>query len=237
MLYVPLLLALGLEFGDAASTSLAVIMVTSASASVSYFHSRRIDWRLLLTLEPLSTAGAFAGGFFAGHISDFILKIIFSGVLMVTCYLMFRSPVAGVDRMDLPEQGVSAGNQMRSGYRAKLPQLIFISALAGSISGMIGIAGGTLKVPVMVLVGGVPISIAIGTSAAMVGMTAAAGFAGHFASGHFSLLLLMPALIAAILGGQIGPRISQRVKSTQLRKLFAFVLLLVSVVMLVEALW
>jgi len=237
VLYVPLLLALGLGFGDAASTSLAVIMATSASASVSYFRSKRIDWRLLLMLEPLSTAGAFAGGFFSGHISDFILKIIFAGVLMVTGYLMLRSPLAGADVPDFSEQDVLVHSQIRKSYRAKWPQLMSVSALAGAVSGMVGIAGGTMKIPVMVMVGGVPISIAVGTSAAMIGMTAAAGFAGHFALGHFNWLLLLPVLVAAILGGQIGPRISRQLKSTQLRKLFAFVLLFISLAMVVEALW
>jgi hypothetical protein len=236
VLYVPLLLALGLSFSNAAATSLVAIIATSASASVSYYRRHRIDWRLLLTVEPPSFGGAFAGGLFAGHISDFVLKIVFSGVLMVICYLMLRPPVAETSMVDPSGPAVLASTPEESSYHARLPQLMSFSALAGGISGMIGIAGGTLKIPIMVLVGGVPIGIAVGTSAAMVGMTAAAGLAGHLASGHFSLLLLLPVVIAALLGGQIGSRFSLRMKFSRLRRVFAFILLLVSLIMLVEAL-
>ncbi len=236
VLYVPLLLALGLPFANAAATSLVAVVATSASASVSYFRSHRIDWRLILMLEPLSLAGAFAGGMFAGHISGFILKIVFSGFLMVICYLMLRVPVAEASMVDPSEPAASASSLKERDYRIKLPLLMPLMALAGGISGMLGIAGGTLKIPAMVLVGGVPMGIAVGTSAAMVGMTAVAGLAGHFAAGHLSLSLLLPVVIAALLGGQIGPRISQRMKLSWLRTVFAFFLLLVSLIMLVEAL-
>ncbi len=212
-------------------------MATSASASVSYFRRRRIDFRLLLVIEPLAFAGAFAGGFFTGHVDDFILKVVFSGVLMVTSYLMFRPPVAEVDTVDCGSQIPLERSLEKMSYRARLPQLMSVSALAGWMSGMIGIAGGVFKIPVMVLLGGVPVSIAIGTSAAMVGMTAVAGLAGHFASGHLSWPLLLPVVIGALCGGQIGPRISHRMRFSWLRKLFALILLLVSLNMLVQTLW
>jgi uncharacterized membrane protein YfcA len=61
-IYTPLQVGMGIEFHEAATTSLFLIMVTSAAASLVFYKAKRIDWPLALVLETVTTAGGFTGG-------------------------------------------------------------------------------------------------------------------------------------------------------------------------------
>jgi len=81
-------------------------------------------------------------------------------------------------------------------YCVNLALALPIAFVAGVVSGLIGVSGGILKVPMLVLLFGVPMNIAVGSSAFMVGLTAMGGFLGHLAAGHFNwkmALMLAPA--------------------------------------------
>lgn len=73
---------------------------------------------------------------------------------------------------------------------------------------MVGISGGSFKIPLMVLLCGVPMKIAVGTSSLMVGLTALMGFLGHSIAGHFDWRIALPVAIAGLLGGVVGGKIS-----------------------------
>ena len=95
---------------------------------------------------------------------------------------------------------------------------------------MVGIGGGALKVPLMVLLFGIPTPIAIGSSAYMVGLTAAAGLLGHISVGHFDWAAILMLAIPIFIGGQIGSRISIRLDTQHLEKWFSVFILLVAFV-------
>ena len=73
---------------------------------------------------------------------------------------------------------------------------------------MLGISGGSFKIPLMVLAFGVPMKIAIGTSSAMVAVTALMGFTGHTMAGDFNFMWTVPMVCAAVIGGLLGGNIS-----------------------------
>ena len=93
---------------------------------------------------------------------------------------------------------------------------------------MVGIGGGVLKVPLMVLLFGIPIPIAIGSSAFMVGLTATAGLLGHISMGHFDLWAALSLAIPVFIGGQIGSRLSIRLNAQRLSKWFGVFIFLVA---------
>ena len=103
-------------------------------------------------------------------------------------------------------------------YQVNLGIGLPLSFLAGLVCGMVGVGGGILKVPLMVLLLGVPLDIAIGSSTLMIGLTAAAGFAGHLASGHWDWRLSLVLAAAVFAGGQIGSRISIRLDKRKLKR-------------------
>ena len=119
-------------------------------------------------------------------------------------------------------------------YSVDLVLALPLSMLAGLVSGMVGVGGGILKVPLLVLLLGVPLDIAIGSSALMIGLTAAGGFAGHLVNGHWDWKHSLVLAAAVFAGGQIGSRISVRVDKRKLKRGFGWFLLVVAALMLVR---
>jgi uncharacterized membrane protein YfcA len=232
-LYVPILLALGMGVHDAATTSLFVIVATSISAAIIYGRRRIVDWKLALVIEPPTMALAFAGGLMANSIDATLLEAVFAGVLIIVSILMIKP---GTEK----ETGNSHGwghwsrKMGDNSYVVRLPGLMPVTAAAGFVAGMIGISGGIFKVPAMVLIGRVPMRIAIGTSSLMVAATALAGLSGHIVTGSFNVVAALPLAAAAFAGGRLGSSLSIRVNARVLRVLFAIILLLTSVWMIVH---
>ena len=119
-------------------------------------------------------------------------------------------------------------------YVVNLWAAIPITALTGLVAGMVGISGGSFKIPLMVLLCGVPIRIAIGTSSAMVAATALMGFLGHTASGDFNPYWAVPLMIIAVLGGLLGGKLSLKTKPDNLKRIFAYTTLIAAVFMFVN---
>jgi len=107
-------------------------------------------------------------------------------------------------------------------YRVNLWMAIPITALIGFFAGMLGISGGSFKIPLMVLACGVPMKIAIGTSSAMVAVTALMGFLGHSVAGDFNPVWAVPLVCVAALGGLAGGKLSVKTEPLRLKKIFAY---------------
>ncbi|PLX32301.1 MAG: sulfite exporter TauE/SafE family protein, partial [Clostridiales bacterium] len=104
----------------------------------------------------------------------------------------------------------------------------------GFFAGAIGISGGAFKVPLMVLLCGVPMEIAVWTSSAMVATTALKGFAGHMVHGSFDPAFALPLVAMAIAGGFIGSKCAIKSRPRNLKKIFAATNLLAAVIMAVN---
>ena len=100
---------------------------------------------------------------------------------------------------------------------------------------MVGISGGSFKIPLMVLVCGVPMRVAVGTSSAMVAATALMGLAGHSAAGDFNAGWAIPTSVAAVAGGLLGSAFALKTKPVHLKKLFAYTTLAAAVFMAANA--
>lgn len=235
ILYTPIQVLAGIDFHVAATTSLFLIMVTSLSASLVFRQAKKIDWLLVLVLETSTAAGSFAGGFGSGYASEEILSVVFAGVVLVAAYFMIRSMPVGAG--PLSEQGGRFRWHRQLGdqtYDVNLALALPVSFLAGLASGMVGVGGGILKVPMMVLLFGVPMDIAIGSSALMVGVTAAGGFVGHVTVGHWDWRMSLVLAVAVFAGGQIGSRISIGLDKRKLQRGFGWLLLAVALIMIVR---
>jgi uncharacterized protein len=230
VLYTPIQLFFGIEFHTAATTSLFLIMATSLSSTLVFRKAGMVDWPMAFVLESSTTLGAFTGGLFSRRFSGNSLTYLFAAVIAFAAFFMVRRFTA--ER----ECGTLASNfyhwERRRGsetYCINLALALPISFVAGAVSGLIGVAGGILKVPMMVLLFGVPMSIAVGSSAFMVGLTASGGFLGHLAAGQFDwrvALILVPGIF---LGGQIGARRAVKVDKEQMKHYFGYFLAVLAV--------
>lgn len=228
--YVPMLLALSVPMVVAAATSQVLIMAVSFSSLLIFAKAKAVDWKLVLLIEPPTNIGAFLGGFFSPYFPATFSKICFAGVLLIGAYYMYSPPKAALKT----PSGKNHWWQWRSTtvsvpYTLNLPVIIPIMLLAGFVSGMLGVGGGLLKVPAVVVLGGVPMSIAVGSSSLMVGVTALTGFAGHLLRGHFDLQLTAVLAAGVLIGSQIGPRIAVKTDQRRLKKYFALLLVIIAI--------
>jgi hypothetical protein len=121
-------------------------------------------------------------------------------------------------------------------YRIRrLPVALAASLVAGAISGLLGVGGGIVKVPVLNAFCGIPIRVAAATSAFMIGVTGAASAFLYFGRGDVALHLTAAVAVGALPGSLLGARLSQRVEARSLKIIMAVVLLLVGLRMALEA--
>ena len=235
VLYVPILLALGISIYGAAAISLFVIAVMSIPTVIINYRRGTIDWKLAFVLEPPTAVLAFIGGILASSINETILIIIFAGILFVTSIIMVI-PIKDRQSNISPSRGYWSRKKKDESYVIHLRGLIPVSAIAGFLAGMIGVSGGALKLPAMVLIGRVPMRIAIGTSSFMVAITAIAGLSGHVIDGSFNILTALPLAIAAFIGGYIGSSLSSSIKVPILNVFIAVILFLISLWLIISTL-
>lgn len=235
VLYTPFQLWLGIHFYEAAATSLLLILITSISSTIVYRHSHRVDWSLALILEVPTTMGAYLGGILSRWFSTYILASLLVLILIIAAWLMIR-PLNFQDTFGahIEKKKISKWSWQRNwqgkmhsfDLRYVFPVMFVIGALISSV----GISGGVLKVPLMVLFFKVPMSIAVGSSAFMVGLTATAGFLGHATVGHVNWQVVLFLALPIFIGAQLGSRLSVHIQTQKLRGLYGWFLLLVALI-------
>jgi len=231
--YVPALIACGATMHQAATTSQGILFATAVAASLVFQRRRTIDWKLALVIDPPTDVMALIGGYYAHYLPGDVLKLVFAGLLVVAAFLMLRST---------KERHLSA--EKRFGfwrrqfgeyeYVVNLWLTLPITAATGLVAGMVGVSGGSFKVPLMVLACGVPMRVAVGTSSAMVAATALMGFIGHSAAGDLNASWAIPASAVAVVGGIVGGMFSLKIDPKNLKSIFAYTTLVAAAFMTIN---
>lgn len=252
-LLVPVLtLGFGLPLREAVGVSLVSVIVTSSVSAAVYLERHTANLRLGMTLELFSALGAIVGGVLAFSLDERELAGLFALLLAYAAISMLRrrEPDAASDvapaatapvsdavagTVDPPERFVD--RLSGPGYRIRHLGLGMVgSVVAGIVSALLGIGGGTVKVPVMHLVMGVPLRVATATSNLMMGITASASAIIYLFRGGIDPYVAGPTAIGVFLGASVGSRVAHRIDVRILRLLFSAVLLYTAYEMLVKAL-
>jgi uncharacterized membrane protein YfcA len=210
-LTVPLLLALGVEPKAAIALSLAVVGTTAAVAVVSHARAGNVDWRAAARLLPAVAIGGFAGGRAAALFSADALLMGFAGLMAV----------AGI-AMLLPRRPAAHALEPRS------LALALAGVAIGAITGLVGVGGGFLFVPVLALAGGLEMKRAVGTSLVAIAVNAGAALAGQL--GHVELPLALAAGLSsvAVAGALLGARLVSWLPERVLRRAFGALVLAIA---------
>jgi hypothetical protein len=196
--------------------------------------NKAVDWKLALVIDPPTDLAAFIGGYYAHAFPETILKVIFAFLLVLAAYFMMR-PVKEKPEYSGSRFGFWRREYKGNTYVVNLWVVLPITAATGFVAGMVGISGGSFKIPLMVLACGVPMHIAVGTSSAMVAATALMGFLGHMAGGDFNPASTLMLAGTAALGGVLGGLFSLRTKPENLKRIFAFTTLAAAIFMAINA--
>lgn len=224
--YVPVLLAAGMEFHGASTTSLFMIMLASVAATLVFGRKKTVDWKLLFSIVPLAILGSFAGGYAAQFVSVLVLKIIFAAVLIIAAVFMLRPATEGEIPGFMPQSLCWDRCCGEYQYRISMGLLIPATGVAGFIAGMIGVGGGLFVLPLLILLFGCPTRIGVGVSSTYVGIAALPGFVGHLTGGApFDVWVALPLAAAAFVGASLGPLLSLRIGVARLRVVLAVVLI------------
>jgi uncharacterized membrane protein YfcA len=219
ILTVPMLLYVaGLSARAGVATSLFVVGTTSFVALLGHARSGRVDWRVGGLFGTASMMGGYAGGRLARFLPAQYLLLGFTCMMFVTALAMMR-------------RTGHASRQSRPGGSAGLARAALVGVGIGVLTGLIGAGGGFVIVPALVLVSGLPIRTAIGTSLLVITMNSFAGFAGTL--GHASIPWALAAEVAAAsaTGSLVGAPLAKRVGPELLRKGFAWFVLAMALLM------
>ena len=238
-----LTLFLGVPIHQAIAASLVAVVATSTTAAAAYVRNDLSNMRLGMTMETMTVTGALIGGLVGASLSKGVLSAVFGGVMIVvSVYMGLRQRTAQlppIDDEDLGTLGASYYDRnLDCAVRYKvrrLPLGMVASFIAGNVSGLLGVGGGFLKVPAMVLFMGVPVRAAVSTSSFMIGVTACAGSVIYFARGLVDPVVTVPVVLGVTAGAYLGSRLALRVKSSLLAVTLSVVLFVLSVQMILSA--
>ena len=233
--YVPVLVFLGLEIYQAATTGQFILIAAAVASALVYNKQRTLDWKLALLIEPPTNIGAFIGGYYSHIFTGTTLKFVFSGLLVLASLFMLR-PVKQRTYDGAEKKGYWYREFGEHRYAVPLLVAVPVTFFTGFAAGLVGVSGGSFKIPLMVLACGVPMRIAIGTSSAMVAATAASGFIGHALRGDFNPEWALPVAFVAVIGGLIGGRLSVKTDPDRLKLVFTVTTLLAAFFMAANAL-
>ncbi|HKL12755.1 MAG TPA: sulfite exporter TauE/SafE family protein [Halanaerobiales bacterium] len=231
--YILAMITAGISMHYAATTSQLIMMTTAGISMIIFNKNKRVDWKLALVVDPATDIMAFVGGYVAGGFEGYILKLMFAVSLILVTIFMFV-PVKNKDISKVNRLGFWKRNFGEHNYVVNLWLTIPIAGIVGFVAGAIGISGGSFKIPLMVLAGGVPIEVAVGTSSAMVAVTALMGFIGHGLQGNINLPLAIPFVIAAVTGGLIGSKWAIKTKPENLKLIFAVINIAAAIFMIIN---
>lgn len=238
ILIVPILtLGFGVPLPSAVGTSLICVIATSTGAAAINVRAGRADVRLGIVLAAGTVLGAVIGGILAGILPERVLAGLFAALLAYTAATMLRGLLRrradGSDRLADP---MAADGTAAPAYRThRLPLAIGGSVLAGNVSGLLGVGGGIVTVPLLHLVMGAPLRVAVATSNFMIGITAAAGAYAYLFRGDVDTRLAAPVVLGVAAGAALGAILATRLHTRVLSAVFVLVVGYVAVQMALRA--
>ncbi len=228
-LLIPVLFYLYPDESPATITSitLAVAFFNALSGSIAYGRLRRIDYRSAVLFSLVGVPGAIIGAAITALLNRGAFQIVFGITLLAVCAYLFLRPERRHQSNDVvPGQVVRTicdGNNHTFTYCYSRPLGMGIAFTVGLISGLLGIGGGIIHVPALTQLLNFPTHIATAVSQFVVATTTFAAVDVHIFTGAFAHGIRRAAVLSAgaIIGAQLGARLSQRTSGVLIMRLLA----------------
>ncbi|HVZ56050.1 MAG TPA: sulfite exporter TauE/SafE family protein [Chitinophagaceae bacterium] len=231
---IPMLtLVFGIDIRYAIGASIVAVIATSSGAAAAYVREGITNIRLGMFLEIATTLGAILGAFLAVYAPTHLIAIIFGCILIISAALSLRDKV--------PHASVQQGSRLAGLLRfnstypdhtgADIPYSVrnvpggfLMMMLAGTLSGLLGIGSGALKVLAMDNIMRIPFKVSTTTSNFMIGVTAAASAVVYFQRGYIDPGLCLPVTLGVLGGASLGSLLLTRSETRWIRIVFAIVI-------------
>lgn len=236
ILTVPaLVFVVGMSAQAATTASLVIVGITSAVAAVGYARSGGTRWRTGFVLAAVGVPASLLGTALNRSVDENVLLLAFAALMLVTAAGML---VRTHREAEPPEGGAGAGSTTTAvrPSRVRLAlRLTAAGALIGFLTGFLGVGGGFIIVPVLVLALHFPMSTAVGTSLLVIALNSAVALAARASDGAYDWDVIVPFTAAAVVGSLFGKTIAGRLPAATLTRAFAVLLLLVAAYVAVRA--
>ncbi|GGA69412.1 UPF0721 transmembrane protein [Edaphobacter acidisoli] len=242
---VPLLTVLfHVDIRYAIGASLVSVIATSSGAAAAYVREGFSSVRIGMFLEMATTVGAIFGAFLAGRVPTRALAMIFGVVLIYSAWLSWQQS-RRKQEVDHPESPWSDRLRLSGSYpdgcggeqHYKVDRITAGFATmfgAGTLSGLLGIGSGAVKVLAMDQVMRIPFKVSTTTSNFMIGVTAAASAGIYLHRGYVDPGLAFPVMLGVLIGSLVGAKYLVRAQVSLLRTIFTLVILALGVEMIVN---
>ena len=240
-----LTLIFDIDIRYAIGASIISVIATSSGAAVAYLKSRLANVRIGMFLVIGTTLGAITGTFLSAVIGPKYLFIVFGVLMLYSAVMMLRKlgaktqqdvtahPMAEKLRLNGSYYDVASGETVDYKVAGVFGGLGMMY-LAGTLSGLLGIGSGALKVMSMDLFMKLPLKVSSATSNFMIGVTAAASAGVYFFRGDIDPKIAAPVALGVLIGATIGTQAMQRLGNKTIRLLFVPVLAFASIQMIIK---
>lgn len=232
---VPLLTLLyGFEPVVSIGTSLATIIITSIAASANYLKQNRVYVKAGLVLAFATTPGGYVGAAITAvpAVKTWLGVIFGVFLILVAIQMVYKAfstkPVKGCGVVDPAFEKALLRDWRRIFFG------LFLGFFGGVASGLLGIGGGVVLVPVMCYALGFPIHFSVPTSMFIMIFTSISGVVNHLQQGNVDGLYAIYLGIGAVLGAQVGAYVSRKLSSRNLSLVFAAMLIVASINMILK---
>jgi len=238
---VPLLvLVFGVDIRYAIGASLVSVIATSSGAAAAYVREGYSNIRIGMFLEIATTFGAMVGAFFAMRVATGAIGVVFGVVLLYSAFLSSRPrrDGPGGDRPDALAARLRMDSSYptpdgRQSYHAhNVPAGFGLMFVAGTLSGLLGIGSGAIKVLAMDQAMRLPFKVSTTTSNFMIGVTAAASAGVYLNRGFIDPGLAMPVMLGVLVGSLLGARMLVGARVRALRLIFSLVIVALGIEMI-----
>lgn len=217
ILTVPVLAYLvGQEEKVAIASSLAIVGIISLFAAIPHIYSKKVDWRNVFFFGVPGMFGTYLGAWAASFVTGAVQFIVFAIVMLIAAWRMLKPALITTDT---PQRGHL--------------HIILDGILVGIVTGFVGVGGGFLIVPALVLLGGLSMGVAVATSLVVISMKSLSGFIKYQQTLSdlniiidWKIIVMVSAV--GIVGSLLGNVIAKRIAQDKLQKVFALFLVIMA---------
>jgi len=215
----------------ATGTSLTAIIFTALASTINYARQKRIYYRTGLVLALTTAPGAFVGSWVAKIAQEQVLGLTFGIFLVLVAVRMIIGLLRGKSE-SMAQTTRTDREVLRTGKMAIIG--VALGFFGGFASGLLGIGGGVLIVPIMTIVLGIPIHIAVATSMFTIIFTATSGVTEYYLSGLVNFPTALLFALGTVVGAQVGAYTSGKISKRNLTMIFCAILIVAGANMILK---
>jgi uncharacterized protein len=205
----------GIPTYSAITLSLAIVGGTSLAGCLLQWRNGRVDFKPLALFSVTGIAGSYIGAQFTRLVPPEWLMLIFAAIMLVVGGAMLRGPRL-TEEQDLRCRPIRCGA---------------VGMAVGLLTGFIGVGGGFLIVPALVLAAGLDMKVAVGTSLGVIAFNSVSGLVGHLRATDPDWKLAAAFLGVSLAGMFAGVGVAGRIPDRSLRKIFAWCVVAVAILL------